>query len=84
MKTPPAKSKVKTFNQKIKDGDLFTLTRAAEITGYSARHLSRLCAAKAVPHTRRLGGQYLFTLAQIEGVFQVVAPTTPPTQGTRA
>lgn len=83
MKNPSLLSKrIKTFDQRVREGELFPLTRAAEITGYSERYLSRLCDTRKIPHVRRLGKQYFFTLAQLNGVFEVVAPAFPPTQGT--
>lgn len=77
-----SKTPLKNFDARVKNGELFDLKRAAEITGYSARYLSRLCEHKKIAHTRRLGRQYFFTLAQLDRVFTVVAPTTSPTQGT--
>ena len=80
MPIPP----LKNFQQRLKDGELFTLEKTAKIIGVSPRHLQRLCDAKSIAHTRRLGSRYFFTPDQAASAFQAVAPTTPKTQGTRA
>lgn len=66
--------KIKSFDQRIKDGELFDLDGAADITGYSPRYLSKLCDDKEVPHMRRNGAGYFFTPEHIEGIFQFVEP----------
>ncbi len=64
--------KIKSFEQRIKDGEIFDIDGAADITGYSPRHLSKLCEKKEVPHLRRNGAGYFFTPEHIEAVFEFV------------
>ncbi|MDE2100696.1 MAG: hypothetical protein KGL39_25855 [Patescibacteria group bacterium] len=66
-------NKPKSFEKRLRDGEIFDLRSAADITGYNPRHLSRLCETKKVPHIRRNGAAYFFTPAQIEKIFEFVA-----------
>lgn len=77
------RTSLKSFDQRLKDGDIFNIQKAASIIGVTPRHLQRLCDEKKIAHERRLGSQYFFTPEQAASAFQTVYPTTPKTQGTR-
>jgi len=62
---------LKTFDQQIKDGDLFDIERAAKLTGYSVQHVRRLCHDRRIGHVRR-GPQFFFTQQHIKNAFQYV------------
>lgn len=47
------KSRTKTFEQKLNDGDIIDIVDMAAQTGYSQQHLRRLCHGKKIAHIER-------------------------------
>lgn len=60
---------MKTFNERLKSGEITDLKRAAELTGYSEQHLRRLCNLRQIAHVRRNRREYFFTKASLRGLF---------------
>lgn len=58
----------KSFDQQLKDGDIFDVTEAARRSGYNAVYLRRLCKAEKIDHTRR-GIRIFFTRDQVHALF---------------
>lgn len=45
--------RVKTFAQLLKDGDILDVHGASDQSGYTAKHVHRLCREDRIPHIRR-------------------------------
>ena len=66
---------VKSFDELIKDGDVFDVRGAAAQTGYDPKHVQRLCREKRLDHvTRGLPSnpeevQFFFLAWQLKGIF---------------
>lgn len=61
------KTVVVSFQERVKRGEYIPLERAAELSGYNAAYLRRLCHAKKVAH--KLDGRlYYFTPEQVEAL----------------
>lgn len=43
----------KTFNQLLKDGDVFDVQDASDRSGYTPQHIRRLCREKRIAHIDR-------------------------------
>lgn len=67
---------VKTFEQLLKDGDIYDVQGAADKSGYHAKHIHRLCREDRIDHfTRGLPAnpdevQFFFFAWQLKGLFQ--------------
>lgn len=68
---------VKSFEELLKDGDIYDIQGASAKSGYTAKHLHRLCREDRIPHIKRgvdLEGkptevQYFFFAWQMKGLF---------------
>lgn len=65
---------VKTFDELLKDGDVFNVQGAADKSGYVPKHIHRLCREERIPHiTRGVDDkevQFFFLAWQLKGLFQ--------------
>lgn len=66
--------RVKTFDELIKDGDVFDVNGAAAQTGYSPKHIHRLCRERRIGHVCRglveKEVQLYFLAWQLRGIFR--------------
>lgn len=58
----------KTFEEKVKSGELITTTTAAELTGYTAHHIRRLCHSGVLPYVLRNGWQIFFSPSDVKAL----------------
>jgi len=65
--------RVKTFEQLLKDGDIYDVRGAADKTGYAPKHVQRLCREERIAHiTRGLTEnevQFYFFAWQLKSLF---------------
>lgn len=61
----------KSFEQKLKDGDVYDINTAASVSGFSVAHLRRLCNGKKIPHYQR-GQHRFFEPGDIAALFQYI------------
>lgn len=66
------KQEPKSFEDKLKDGDIYDIPSAARQSGYNEVYLRRLCHAKKIKHLKR-GKSYFFTPDMIKQMFEEVA-----------
>jgi len=64
----------KTFDELLRDGNIFDTETAAQRTGFSEAHIRRMCAADPpqVKHIKRNGNAYFFLPEHLSGLFTVV------------
>ena len=65
---------MKSFDQKLKDGEIMTVETVAALVGYSPQHLRRLCQKKKIAHHRRNDVNFFFTREDYEALFAAVGP----------
>ena len=70
--------KRKSFDQLLKDGDIFDIEVAAAKTGYSPQHLRRLCAGGKIGCIARGDSQYYFLPEHITAIFSIREPRPEP------
>ncbi len=70
---PMKKQKIKSFESRLKSGEIIDIRAMADRTGYSEQHLRRLCHAKKIAHLSRdpkklepivRGGKQFFFIAE--------------------
>ena len=60
----------KTFDQRLKDGELCDLKAGAAIAGFSEQHMRRLCSGPhPIAHIRRNGTEIFFKPQHIRALF---------------
>lgn len=66
--------RVKTFDELLKDGDVFDVQGAANRSGYTPQHIRRLCREGRLAHIDRGPSPdevaFFFTLEQLSGLFR--------------
>ena len=65
---------VKTFDQLLKDGDIFDVQGASDRSGYTPQHIRRLCRERRIAHIDRGPTAnevvFFFTAAQLTALFR--------------
>ena len=72
---------MKTFDERLKSGEITDIKTAAKLTGYSEQHLRRLCHLRKVGHTRRLEREFFFSKADLRALFTHFSATNNTRRG---
>ncbi len=66
--------RVKTFDELLKDGDVFDVQGASDRSGYTPQHIRRLCRENRIAYIERGPTPeevvFFFTLEQLNGLFR--------------